>query len=161
PVEKGDVRNLTQSPGIADRDPVASPDGKWIAWLSDRSGEYALYFGTPDGIGPMHVVNLGAPPSFFYTPHWSPDSKKLAIADKRLNLWIVDVDHPTPQKVDADRYDTPIGNLDPTWSPDSKWLLYVKQMPNHLHAAFVYSLDDKKVHQLTDGRSDVVTPRFD
>ncbi len=85
PKKKGDTRNLTRSPGIADRDPTWSPDGKWVAWLSDRSGEYALYFRSPDGLGDTHVVALGTPPSFFYTPRWSPDSKKIAITDKRLN----------------------------------------------------------------------------
>jgi len=161
PVDKGSVRNLTQTPEIADRDPAWSPDGKWIAWLSDRGGEYALYFMTPDGLGPMHVVKLGDPPSFFYAPRWSPDSKKIAIADKRLNLWLIDIDHPTPVKIDNDRYDTPLSNLDPTWSPDSRWVLYDKQLPNHLHGVFIYNVDDKKSHALTDGRSDAVSPRFD
>ena len=159
PVEKGDVRNLTQSPAIADRDPAWSPDGKWVAWLSDRSGEYALYFTAPDGLGPVHVVQLDK--SYYYQPHWSPDSKKLVLADKRLNVWLVDVDHPAPVKIDSDRFDTPLTNLDPSWSPDSRWIAYVKQLPNHLHAVFVYAVADKQTHQLTDGRSDAQTPRFD
>jgi tricorn protease len=161
PVEKGTPRNLTQSPGIADRDPAWSPDGKWVAWLSDRSGEYALYFMAPDGLGPMHVVPLGEPPSFFYTPRWSPDSRKLVLSDKRLNLWLVEVDHPTPRKIDTDRYDTPNTLFDPAWSPDSRWLAYVKELPNNLHAVFVYSVDGHDTHQLTDGRSEAFSPRFD
>jgi tricorn protease len=161
PVEKGTPRNLTQSPAIADRDPAWSPDGKWVAWLSDRSGEYALYIMSPDGLGPMHVVPLGDPPSFFYTPRWSPDSRKLVVSDKRLNLWLVDVDHPTPQKIDTDRHDTPSTFFDPAWSPDSRWLAYVKELPNNLHAVFVYSVDDHATHQLTDGRSEALSPRFD
>ena len=59
PAEKGDVRNLTHSPGVADRDPAWSPDGKWVAWLSDESGEYALYFRSPDGIGPVKKIDAG------------------------------------------------------------------------------------------------------
>ena len=159
PTEKGDARNLTQSPGVADRDPAWSPDGKWIAWFSDRTGEYALYFMAPDGLGPMHVIQLPSP-SFFYSPKWSPDSKKLVFADKHMNLWSVDVDHPEPVKVDTDLYEGQIV-FDPSWSPDSKWLAYTKTLPNHLHAIFVYSLDDKKAHQLTDGLSDATTARFD
>src|SRR5262249_9764372 len=93
PTDKGDVRNLTRSPGAAARDPAWSPDGKWIAWLSDEAGGYALYFRAPDGIGPLKRVSLGDPPSFFYSPLWSPDSKKLLLRDKRLNLWLVDLDH--------------------------------------------------------------------
>jgi tricorn protease len=161
PAEKGDVRNLTMSPGVADRDPAWSPDGKWVAWLSDASGEYALHLRSPDGLGPVRVISLGQPPSFFYEPHWSPDSHKIAFSDKRLNIWIVDLDHPVPVKIDTDRYDSPFHRADLAWSPDSQWLAYSKQLRNYLHATFVYSLAEKRSHQLTDGRSDVVSPRFD
>ena len=158
PKKKGDARNLTNSPGIADRFPTWSPDGKWIAWLSDQNGEYALYFRAPDGIGPTHFVTLGTPGSFFYTPHWSPDSKKIAITDKRLNLWLIDLEHPTPLKVDTQKFDS---SFDVSWSHDSKWLTYTKELDNHFHAVFVYSIADKKIHQVTDGRSDAQSPQFD
>src|SRR5271170_961880 len=94
PVEHGDVRNLTNTSGVADRDPAWSPDGKTIAWLSDETGEYALYLRSPDGIGPVKRLDLGDPPSYFYSPQWSPDSKKIVLGDKRLNLWLIDVEHP-------------------------------------------------------------------
>jgi tricorn protease len=162
PAEKGDVRNLTQSPGVADRDPSWSPDGKWIAWLSDESGEYALYFRTPDGVGPVKKVDLGSPGSFFYAPRWcwSPDSKKIVLLDKRLNLWMIEIEHPTPVKVDTDPFEGG-SSFDPMWAPDSRWIAYAKQLPNHRHAIFIYSLEDRSIHQVTDGRSDSNTPRFD
>ena len=94
PVDKGDVRNLTRSPGVADRDPAWSPDGKWIAWLSDAGGEYSLYFRAPDGIGAEKKVDLGTPGSYFYSPTWSPDSKKMLLWDKRLEA--VDGRHRPP-----------------------------------------------------------------
>ncbi|TWB56030.1 S41 family peptidase [Nitrospirillum viridazoti] len=161
PAEKGDVRNLTQSPGVADRDPAWSPDGKTVAWFSDQGGEYALHLRSADGLGPVKVIGLGQPPSYFYGPLWSPDSKKIAYTDKRLNLWVVDVDHPTPVKVDTDRYDSPASQLNPAWSPDSRWIAYAKQLPNHLHGIYVYSLADKKTQMVTDGRSNATSPRFD
>ncbi len=154
PAEKGDVRNLTRSPGVADRDPAWSPDGKWVAWFSDESGEYALHLRAPDGVGPVRKIALGQPPSFFYSPRWSPDSKKIAYADKRMNLWLVDLDHEAPVKIDQDLYDTPFHYLDPAWSADSRWIAYTKQLRNYLRAVFVYSLSDKKSRQVTDGRSD-------
>jgi tricorn protease len=161
PVEKGDSRNLTHSPGVADRDPAWSPDGKWIAWLSDESGEYALHLRAPDGMGPVRKISLGSPPSFFYAPIWSPDSRKIAYTDKRLNLWMLDLDRPTPVKVDTDRYDSPNHRFDPAWSPDSRWIAYTKQLQNHQHGAFVWSVADHRSHAISDGRSDVGSPQFD
>ena len=161
PADKGDSRNLTRTPGAADRDPAGSPDGKWVAWFSDESGEYALHLRAPDGLGPVRRIALGQPPSFFYAPRWSPDSRRLAFTDKRLNLWMVDLENPVPVKVDQDRYDAPTSRLEPAWSPDSRWIAYTKQLPNHLHGVFVYSVAEKKIRPLTDGLSDAISPRFD
>ena len=161
PAEKGDMRNITQSVGVADRDPAWSPDGKWIAYFSDESGEYALQIRDQNGTGAVRKIDLGQPPSFFYSPTWSPDSKKIAYSDKRLNLWYVEVDHPAPVKVDTDLFDSPLHEFDVVWSPDSKWLAYTKQLHNQLRAAFVYSLDTRKANQVTDGMSDVLYPNFD
>lgn len=161
PAEKGSVRNLTRSPGVADRDPVSSPDGKWVAYFSDESGEYALHLRQPDGLGTIRKIALADTPSYFYSPHWSPDSKHIVYADKRLNLWLLDVDKGTNIKVDADMFDTPLSNFDTAWSADSRWIAYAKQLPNHLHAIFVYKLADHKSHQITDGRSEAFSARFD
>lgn len=161
PAEKGDIRNLTASPSIADRDPAWSPDGKSIAWFSDESGEYALHVRDQNGLGPITKINLGNPPSFFYSPTWSPDSKKIAYTDKRLNLWYVDLDAKTPVKVDTDLFDSPAYQLNPRWSPDSKWIAYAKQLHNYLHAVYVYSLASGKATQITDGLSDASAPDFD
>src|SRR6516162_8268725 len=77
PVEHGDIRNLTNTAGAAERDPSWSPDGRWIAYFSDESGEYQLYLRSQDGLGEVKKFNLGTPPTFYYSPTWSPDSKKL------------------------------------------------------------------------------------
>jgi len=161
PAEKGDIRSITNTPAIAERDPAWSPDGKLIAYFSDESGEYALHISNQNGLGPVRKIDLGQPPSFFYSPTWSPDSKKIALTDKRLNLWYVDLDHPTPLRVDTDRFDTPLHAYDVVWSPDSRWLAYTKQLENHLRAVFVYSLDEHKATQVTDGMSDALYPNFD
>ena len=160
PADKGNVRNLTQTPGIEERNPSWSPDGQSIAYFSDESGEYALHIRNQNGLGPVKKINLGQPPSFFYSPRWSPDSKKIAYADKRLNLWYVDLDHPTPVKVDTDNVSDD-GPLRANWSPDNQWLTYTKYLPNRLHAVYVYSLTTHKATQLTDGMSDALYPAFD
>jgi tricorn protease len=161
PAEKGDFRNLTQSPGVADRDPSWSPDGKWIAYFSDESGEYALHVRAQDGLSPAKKIGLGQPPSFFYSPLWSPDSKKIAYTDKRQKLWYVVVDGGAPVAVDADTVPVWGGNMDPSWSPDSQWITYKKALPSNLRAIYVYSLADRGIHQVTDGLSDAAAPRFD
>ena len=161
PAEHGDIRNITASPGVADRDPAWSPDGKSIAYFSDESGEYALHIRAQDGLGTVIKINLGSPGSFFYSPVWAPDSKKIAYTDKRLNLWYVDLAKPTPVRVDCDLYDSPAYDLHPQWSPDGKWLAYSKQLHNHLHSIFFYSTANAKSTAVTDGLSDASAPAFD
>jgi tricorn protease len=161
PAEKGDARVLTNTPGVMERDPAWSPDGKWIAYFSDESGEYALHLRNQTGMGEVKKINLGASPSFFYSPVWSPDSKKIAFTDKRLNLWYLEVEKGTPVKVDANTYENPWRVLDPVWSPDSKWIAYTKQLKNRLCAVHVYSLETSKATQLTDGLSDARYASFD
>jgi tricorn protease len=162
PTDKGDIRNITHSPAVADRDPSWSPDGKSIAYFSDESGEYELTIRDQNGIGAARRINLGNPPSFFYTPVWSPDSKKITYSDKRLQLWYVDLDNPAPKLIDAD-YFGGFGptQLNQTWAPDSKWIAYTKQLPSGQHAVFVYSLEQGKAFQITDGMSDALYPSFD
>ncbi len=160
PGEKGDIRNLTNTTDAVERDPSWSPDGQSIAYFSDESGEYALHWRAQSGTGEVHKIDLGPPPSFFYSPTWSPDSKKIVYTDKRLNVWYVDLAKKTPVRINTDTYAGPF-NIDTAWSPDSKWLAYTKQLRNHLHAIFVYSLEDGKSHQITDGMSDARFPCFD
>jgi len=161
PAEKGDIRNLTRSPGVADRDPAWSPDGKWIAYFSDESGEYAMHLEDQSGLGELKKINLGNPPSYFYGPIWSPDSKKIAYTDKRLSLWYVDIEKGTPVKVATERFEDPTSVMNEGWSPDSKWLTYTRYLPNHQHAVFVYSIESGKESQITDGTADARFPVFD
>jgi tricorn protease len=161
PAEKGNARNLTNSPGTADRDPAWSPDGKWIAYFSDASGEYQLHLRDQSVTGELKKINLGSQPSYFYSPRWSPDSKKISFTDKRLNLWYVDIEKGTPVKVDTNTFENPYQVVEANWSPDSKWLVYSKQLRNHLCAIFVYSPETGKSNQITDSLSDARFPAFD
>ncbi len=161
PAEKGDIRNLTHSPGAADRFPAWSPDGKRIAWFSDASGEYALHVADALGAGDVKEISLGDPPSFFYNTKWSPDGKKIAYTDKRLNVWYVEVDKGKPVRVDTDTYESPYLALEVAWSPDSRWLAYSKELRNHLRAVFVHSVETGKSRQVTDGMSDARYVAFD
>jgi tricorn protease len=160
PAEKGDPRNLTRSSGINDRYPVWSPDAARIAWFSDKGGEYGLMIIDQKGLEPARRIELKNP-SFYYSPVWSPDSQKVLFADKRLNLWYVDVETENVVKIDKDTYDHPMRSLDHVWAPDSQWVAYSKRLDNHLHAVFAYSLEEGKSYQLTDGLTDALSPAFD
>ena len=160
PSEKGDFRNLTQSSGAHDREPVWSPDGAQIAWLSDASGEYQLMIGEPTGVTPARAVPLPST-AFFDNPTWSPDGKQIVLEDNHDNLWAIEVATGVATKIDTDSFPDPIRRFNPAWSPDSKWITYSKNLPSHLRAVFVYSWTDKKAYQITDGLADSISPTFD
>src|SRR5262247_675633 len=160
PAEKGDYRNLTQSPGAHDRSPVWSPDGAQLAWLSDASGEYQLMIGEPTGVTKPRAIPLPST-AFFSAPAWSPDGAQILLQDNHLNLWTLEVASGRATKVDTDTYTDPGRQFDAVWSPDSKWVTYSKSLPSHLRAIFIYSVAEKKTHQITDGLADSISPAFD
>jgi tricorn protease len=161
PEEKGDFRNLTNTPGAMERYPSWSPDGQKIAYFSDESGEYELLIKDQKGTGEAVRIALEKKPTFYFSPRWSPDNKKIAYEDCHLSLWYVDLEMKTPVRVDKDRSLAGQGNMGPEWSPDSKWLAYVKRLPNYLGAIFLYSLETGQSAQITDGMSDVGLAVFD
>jgi tricorn protease len=161
PGEKGDIRNLTRTPGTAERDPSWSPDGKSIAYFSDASGEYQLYIRDQDGLQPPRVIDLGPAPSFFYGPRWSPDSKRIAFSDKHLRLWYVDAAGGKPVKIDTGLRGGFGPSTELSWSPDSQWIAYTRDLENQLHAVFFYSLATHTSTQITDGMSNAAHLVFD
>jgi tricorn protease len=160
PADKGDPRNLTNTTGIHEREPVWSPDGKTIAYSSDESGEYALHLREQNGLGEVTKIELGDKPSFYYAPRWSPDSKKIAYLDCHLHIWYIDLAQKKPVLVDTDYYPSDRDHV-PAWSPDSKWLAYAQQLKSHMTAVWLYSLETGNKTQITDGMSEVKSPVFD
>jgi tricorn protease len=161
PAEKGDPRNLTQTTGVMERDPAWSPDGKTIACFSDESGEYMLHLKPQSGAGQTVKIALDEKPSFYSSPIWSPDSKKIAFMDCHMTLWYIDVVEKKPVRVDKERFWGRRGSLVPAWSPDSKWLAYAKSLQNYMGAVFLYSVERGTSRQVTDGMSDALSPVFD
>ena len=161
PEEKGDARNLTNTPGVMERNPTWSPDGASVAYFSDESGEYALHIAPQDGRSAPRKIALGGSESSIYrSPRWSPDSRKIAFVDTHLSLWYVDLDSGKPVRVAKDRI-YGLADLAPSWSPDSKWLAYASRLDNYMGAVQVYSLADGKATQVTDGMSDATDPVWD
>jgi tricorn protease len=160
PAEKGDVRNLTNSSGAADRDPAWSPDGKSIAYFSDRSGEYKLYIENPDALAPPREITIKNP-KHYYTVSWSPDSKKILAHDTDLKVWVFDVATGDAKQVGNDPIMVPARTLNPSWSPDSKWVAYSAHLKSLYRAIFIANAETGESRQLTDGLSDAVWPVWD
>ena len=157
PAEKGDVRNLTNTPAVRERAPAWSPDGKWVAYFSDASGEYEVHVAGSDGKTPDRQVTKGCD-TYRWNLSWSPDSKKLAFSDKTLTLWTCDVATGKLTKVDH----TDFGEIrEFQWSPDSRWLVYSKAIANWMNQVMLYSLETGKATQVSNGMAEDFSPTFD
>lgn len=162
PAENGYVKDLTRTSGSAERYPVWSPDGKKIAYWSDQSGEYELWIMEPDKEGSAKkLTNYG--PGYRYDAIWSPDSKKLSFVDKAMNILVYDIATGQTTKIDkALRWSHgALQGFTSSWSPDSRWLAYHRDMENYHDAIFIYDYDNKKLHQVTGGFYSCSEPVFD
>jgi tricorn protease len=162
PADKGDARNLTNTPNVMERDPSWSPDGKWIAYFSDESGEYMLHLRDQTGMGEVRKITLGdGKPGFFSGAVWSPDSKKIAYNRNDVSLWYLDVEKGTSVRVDQNTFGDFGDVMEPSWSPDGKWIAYAKQLDNRLRSVYLYSVDKNQSNQITDGLGDARHVTFD
>jgi tricorn protease len=157
PAKKGNTRNLTNTSGSREKNPAWSPDGKWIAFMSDRTGEDELYVISQDGKSKETRITTDGH-CFRFAPVWSPDSKKLLFADKELKLYYVRVDDKKVVLIDSTKN---WEIRDYCWSPDSRWVAYAVPGKNHMSSIFLYSLDDSKIHRVTDDFTDDGDPAFD
>jgi tricorn protease len=157
PAEEGEARNISRTPGIRELAPTWSPDGKWIAYLGDRSGEYDLYVRAQDGSGDERRITTDCD-TWRFPPRWSPDSKKLAFGDKRQRLRYVEVDGGKIVDVDRGQH-ADISYY--RWSPDSRWLAYTKPNEAFLSAIWVHDLEGGSNHQLSGDFTNDYEPVFD
>ena len=160
PADKGDVRNLTNSSGSAERDPAWSPDGMFVSYFSDKSGEYKLVIEAQDGLTSPREITLKNP-THYYTPSWSPDSKKILYSDTNLKVWVLDVSTGEAKVVGNDPWMVPTRTLNPVWSPDSKWVAYSSRLRSMYHAIYVSNVETGESKQITDGLADAVWPAWD
>ncbi|MEW6368319.1 MAG: S41 family peptidase [Acidobacteriota bacterium] len=157
PAEKGNSRNLTNSSGSRERGGVWSPDAKYVAYVSDASGEDEIYIVAQDGKAPAQRLTSDGH-CYRFNPVWSPDSKKIAFADKDLKLWYLDVATKTQTQVDkAEAWEI----TQYAWSPDSQWLAYRKPSRNQFGSIMLYSLAQKKIFAVTSDATDSSEPVFD
>ncbi|WP_232826468.1 S41 family peptidase [Lewinella sp. IMCC34183] len=161
PYEKGDVDNLTQTPGVHESYPAWSPDGRTVAYFSDASGEYALHLRS---VAENEVREIKLNGTGFYAyPHWSPDSDKLAFVDNGRNLYVLNVASGTVTRVDQDTNYAPgaYRDLFGDWSPAGRYLAYTKTTGTNFDRAYVYDVESGESRPVTDGLANVTDPTFD
>jgi len=156
PAKHGPTRNLTSSPGVHERDATWSPDGRWIAFISDASGEDELWIQPQDGRGDSRQLTRGGD-TYKYAPSWSPDSRRLAWADKKNRLQFVDVESGTVTlAAQAEAFEI----RDFTWSPDSRWIAYTRPEVRRFGNIYLHDVENGSTIRATDGWFDVRGPAF-
>lgn len=146
PAEEGITRNLTESAGAHDREAVWSPNGKYIAYLSDKNGEYEIYIKAQEGNAEPVQVTSGAD-TYKFTIMWSPDSKKILWNDKKMRLQYVDIETKVVTEVDKSLW-WEIYQF--CWSPDSRWIAYLSQLPNNFGKIMLFDTESGNRYPVTD-----------
>ncbi len=156
PAKNGPTRNLTNTSGIHERNSKWSTDGKWISFISDASGEDEIYSITQDGSSEAIQVTKNAD-TYKYQPIWSPDSKKLLWADKKLRLQYVDIES---KQVTLVNQATAWEITNYNWSPDNKWITFARNEEKEMAKVYLYSVDKKELYPVTDGWFSSFQPSF-
>jgi tricorn protease len=167
PAEHGVVRDLTRTSGVANRYPAWSPDGKWIAFFSDLTGEYELTVlsaetgSSTNQVGVQTLTKLG--PGFRYGPQWSPDSKKIAFIDKAMCINLFDFQAKTNQIIGRQlwMYHDELSRFSLGWSPDSRWIAWAQDLDTRNSAIALFDCKSNKLHQVTSGFYNDELPVFD
>jgi len=157
PIEKGPTRNLTRSSDAHDRWARWSPDGRRVAFVSDRSGEDEIYVvDQAGGEEPEALTSDGT--VMRYAPEWSPDGKRLAFSDKEGRLFVLELESRALTQV-ADDTRTQIREY--VWSPDSAWLAFTMSATRRTSSIQVWGVADAEVRAVTSAYFDEHTPAWD
>jgi tricorn protease len=156
PVKDGPTRNITSTPGTHERASKWSPDGKWISYISDATGEDEIYIRAQDGLAPAIQLTSGGD-TYKYPMLWSPDSKKILWADKKLRLQYVDVESKDVTLVNqATAWEFSAA----AWSPDSKWICYARPEEKQMTTLYLYSIASGIATPVTRGWYASTSPAF-
>lgn len=162
PAGHGVITDFTQTSGIAERYPSWSPDGKYLAYWSDQSGEYELTVRNQGGNGDeQQLSHLGA--GFRYHLFWSPDSKKLVYVDQTMKIHLFDREKKKDQVIDQGlwMYEGSLESFKVSWSSDGQWIAYSRGLGNRHDAVFLYNTKTGNKSQVTSGFYDDSDPVFD
>ncbi|MDO5977568.1 S41 family peptidase [Flavivirga spongiicola] len=161
PAKKGDPRNITNTPGVHEKYPSWSPNGKHIAYFSDVSGEYALHIQNVSDGNTKKIALSGH--GFYAHIHWSPDNNKIAFVDNGRTLYVLDITTSKTNKIASDVLYIPgvFRELFGDWSADSNWIAYTTITETNFEQVHLYSLSENKSFMLSDGLSNITSPVFD
>jgi len=160
PAKHGTPRNLTRSNGVAERSPAWSPDGRWIAFFSDRSGEYELYLIASDGSGEQRQLTHGSR-TFYTRPVWSPDAAHIAYVEKTGDLWLHTLDGGTRRRIATDPWARSPNTL--VWSPDSRWIAFDRatEAGQDVGSIWLYDVERGQSTKVTGDLYSDYQPTFD
>ncbi len=155
PEKKGKIRNLTESAGAHDRSAVWSPDGKWLAYISDKDGKNEIYIMKGDGSDVIQLTDDAD--TYRYSLEWSPDSRKILCSDKKMRLYYINIENKKQTQVKKSDF-WEIRNY--TWSPDSKWIAYTDYLESETPVIYLYDLENDESHKITGDFFRSAQPEF-
>ena len=155
PVDKGVTKNITRTPGAHERDAQWSPDGKYIAYISDATGETELYLQDSEGGEPIQLTKNND--TYIRTFQWSPDSKKIVYTDRKNRINLLDVSNKQLTTISQSL----LGEArNVSFSPDNNWLTYSRVSDNNFSIVYVYDIAGKKEYPVTDKWYESYSPVF-
>ncbi len=156
PAEDGITYNHTQTSGVHDRNAQYSPDGNWMGWLSDRSGEYEVWIKPANGEGDARQLTTGAD-TYKFSMQWSPDSKFIVWNDQNYRLMLTNVSSGNTSTLAESNYSR-LGDF--SWSPDSKWIAFTDGLPNQMDVIKIVNIETKTTEAITEKWYDSGYPSF-
>jgi tricorn protease len=156
PAEKGITYNHSQTPGVHERNAQYAPNGKWMAWISDKTGEYEIWIKPANGEGDARQLTTGAD-TYKFNMRWSPDSRYIAWNDQHYRLMLTETESGDTRQLAESDYSR-LSNF--TWSPDSRWIAFTDGMPNQLNTIKVVNIENNTINKVTEEWYDSRNPSF-
>ncbi len=145
PVSEGVVRNITRTPGSNDRSAAYSPDGKYIAYIGDGTGETEVYLQPSAGGKPVQLTKNND--TYIRRLQWSPCSKKIYYSDRKNRLVEVDV----ATKAKRTIMQNPNGEVKSiSFSPCGNWIAYTRSAGNEMNVVYVRNLQSGREIAVTE-----------
>ena len=155
PVKQGVTRNITHTPGAHERDAAWSPNGKYIAYISDVTGETELWMRDAEGGEPIQLTRDND--TYILDFGWSPQSDRIVYTDRENRVVMLDV----AAKRKTTLLQDSIGEFAlPSFSPDGKWLTYYQMAKNQHNVVYLYNIASGQATAVTDNWYDSNVPEF-